>query len=251
MRGVIERRILANFRVDPDVLANVLPSPFRPKIVNDMGIAGICLIRLKQLRPRFAPAFLGISSENAAHRFAVEWDHNGETKEGVYIPRRDTSSRLNTLLGGRIFPGFHHHAHYDVRETDDQFCVVLDSDDDDTHVAVEGHVTKDLPAGSIFRSIQEASDFFQRGSLGYSATRTSGAYDGLELRTFDWRVESLAVDRVESSYFEDRKLFPAGTIEFDCALLMRDIKHEWHGRPSLFAESVRTPPREESALTTK
>jgi len=30
-----------------------------------------CLIRLKDIRPRFFPSFLGISSENAAHRIAV------------------------------------------------------------------------------------------------------------------------------------------------------------------------------------
>ncbi len=208
MRGVIDRRILANFHVDPDVLANVLPSPFRPKLINGKGIAGICLIRLKQLRPRFVPAFLGISSENAAHRIAVEWDQNGETKEGVYVPRRDTSSRLNTLVGGRLFPGVHHHARFQVHEHDDQYSVVLNSDDDDTHVAVDGRVASDLPADSVFGSIRGASDFFEYGSLGYSATHTGGEYDGLELRTFNWEVLPLSVERVESSFFENRKLFP-------------------------------------------
>src|ERR1700683_3947440 len=105
IRGLIDRRILVNFRADSDVLARLLPAPFRPKLVNGMGMAGVCLIRLKSIRPRFLPAFLGISSENAAHRIAVEWDEDGETTEGVFIPRRDTSSRLNTLLGGRLFPG--------------------------------------------------------------------------------------------------------------------------------------------------
>ena len=100
IRGLIDRRILVNFRVNPDVLARVLPAPFRPKLVNGAGMAGVCLIRLKHIRPRFLPSFLGISSENAAHRIAVEWGDAGETKEGVFIPRRDTSSRLNTLLGG-------------------------------------------------------------------------------------------------------------------------------------------------------
>ena len=57
--------------------------PFRPKLVKGKGIAGICLIRLKQIRPRFVPSFLGISSGNAAHRIAVEWDEHGETKPGV------------------------------------------------------------------------------------------------------------------------------------------------------------------------
>ena len=86
IQGLIDRRVLVNFRVDPDVLSRVVPSPFRPQTVNGFGVAGICLIRLKHIRPRILPSFLGISSENAAHRIAVEWDSNGVTKTGVYIP---------------------------------------------------------------------------------------------------------------------------------------------------------------------
>jgi hypothetical protein len=29
-------------------------------------------------------------------------------------------------------------------------------------------------------------------------------------------------------------LFPAGSVELDCALLMRGIDHEWHGREPLY-----------------
>ena len=97
MRGLIDRRILVNFRVDPEVLSRLLPPPFRPQLVQGKGMAGICLIRLRQLRPRWLPAFAGITSENAAHRIAVEWDDHGTTHSGVYIPRRDSSSLLNCL----------------------------------------------------------------------------------------------------------------------------------------------------------
>lgn len=38
---------------------------------------------------------------------------------------------------------------------------------------------------------------------------------------------------MQSSFFEDAASFPAGTIQFDCALLMRDIPHEWHSEPDL------------------
>src|SRR4051812_3878025 len=107
IRGIIDRRILVNYRVDPDVLTKILPAPFRPKLVNGAGMAGVCLIRLTKIRPRFLPSFLGISSENAAHRIAVEWDHDSKIKQGVFIPRRDTSSWPNTLVGGRLFPGIH------------------------------------------------------------------------------------------------------------------------------------------------
>jgi hypothetical protein len=116
IRGVLDRRILVNFRADPDVLAGILPPPFRPKVVNGVGMAGVCLIRLKHIRPRWLPPFMGISSENAAHRIAVEWEQDGQLREGVFIPRRDTSSRLNALAGGRLFPGLHHHARFQVDE---------------------------------------------------------------------------------------------------------------------------------------
>ncbi len=52
IRGVIDRRILVNFRVDAAVLARLLPAPFRPELVNGPGMAGVCLIRLKDIRPR-------------------------------------------------------------------------------------------------------------------------------------------------------------------------------------------------------
>lgn len=228
IQGMIDRRILVNYRVDPSILEGLLPSPFRPKLIHGMGMAGICLIRLKQIRPRGVPSQVGIASENAAHRIAVEWDEQGTPREGVYIPRRDTSSWPNTLVGGRIFPAVLHHAHFGVAESDNDSYVKLDSDDATTHLLVEADRACDLPPTSIFASLEEASDFFERGSVGYSPASRSGAYDGIELCSTEWRVEPLVVSRVESSYFDDGALFPAGAAEFDCALLMRHITHEWH-----------------------
>ncbi len=235
IRGLIDRRILVNYRVQPDVLVRLLPSPFRPKLVNGSGMAGVCLIRLNQVRPKFLPAFLGLSSENAAHRIAIEWDDDGETKEGVFVPRRDTSSRVNTLLGGRIFPGLQNHAVFQVREHDEHFHVELTSDDHHTHVLVEGQVAEELPRDSVFGSLEEASRFFEHGSLGYSVTSKPGQYDGLELCSFNWHVRPLNVTHMESSFFENRGFFPSGSVEFDCALLMQGIDHEWHGRDVVYS----------------
>ena len=105
LQGTIKRRFLINYRVDPETMQRLLPAPFRPKLQHGFAIAGICLIRLEQIRPRGIPATLGLTSENAAHRVAVEWtDSANQKREGVYIPRRDTDSRLNSWAGGRIFP---------------------------------------------------------------------------------------------------------------------------------------------------
>ena len=198
-----------------------------------MGIAGICLIRLKNIKPQFIRGNFGLSSENAAHRIAVEWDEDGVVREGVYIPRRDTSSKLNTLVGGKLFPGVHHHAHFTTVERGTYYRVALDSHDDQTHVLVEGHTADALPTTSIFASLSQASDFFEAGTIGYSATPQNGQYDGLELRTLNWQVAPLAIDQFESSFFENKQLFPEGSLHFDCALVMQNIQHEWHGLDAL------------------
>ena len=105
VHGTIKRRLLINYRVDPAVMSRHLPAPFRPKLHDQSAIAGICLIRLEDIRPRRFGASFGVSSENAAHRVAVVWDDEAGSHDGVYIPRRDTGSLVNHLAGGRLFPG--------------------------------------------------------------------------------------------------------------------------------------------------
>jgi hypothetical protein len=233
MTGVIERRMLVNFRVEPQVIGQFLPVPFQPKIIHGYGIAGICLIRLKEIRPVGLPAWMGVGSENAAHRIAVVWQEGGVQKEGVYIPRRDSSSTFNHWAGGRLFPGYHHAAHFQVQEGNGQYAVSLESKDGDTRLFVQAKRAEKLPDTSIFRSLAEASAFFEGGALGYSATPRTGVYDGLELYTSRWQVEPLDVAAVESSFFADESRFPKGSVTFDNALLMEQIAHEWRGQPPL------------------
>jgi hypothetical protein len=54
------------------------------------------------------------------------------------------------------------------------------------------------------------------------------------LKTKEWRVEPLQVTRVYSSYFSDEEKFPPVTIEFDHALIMRNVEHEWHSADDLY-----------------
>lgn len=107
IRGRIRRRILVNFRVDPEVMRRQLPAPFRPKLLGTSAVAGLCLIRLEGIRPALLPTPLGLNSENAAHRVAVVWDEDTQAREAVWIPRRDSNSLLAKLVGGRWFPGEH------------------------------------------------------------------------------------------------------------------------------------------------
>lgn len=225
IQGIIDRRVLVNFIVDPDTIKKIIPQPFRPKIYKNKSIVGICLIRLKHIRPKGLPDFIGISSENGAHRIAVEWTENGETKEGVFIPRRDTSSYLNSLAGGRIFPGRHFHAKFDVKEENGYYHIAFKSSDG-TIISIDANKTNTLNPNSIFQNLDAASKFFEGGAVGYSPN--GNKYDGLKLKTYNWKIEPLNVTFVQSSFFENESIFPKGSVQFDNALLMTQIKHEWH-----------------------
>jgi hypothetical protein len=191
--------MLINFTVDPDTVAAILPKPFKPKTINGKAIAGICLIRRKQLRIKGLPAFLGLGSENNAHRIAVEWMEAGELKEGVYIPRRDTSSLFNTITGGRVFPGRHYRAKFDVRESETDYHIAFKSSDGTT-ISVDARVTDEFNPQSIFKDLPTASAFFKGGTLGYSPN--GGKYDGLLLKTYTWQMKPLQVSHVHRAFLK-------------------------------------------------
>ncbi len=243
-RGVIDRRILVNFAIEPQVLDPVLPDRFRPRTVDgpagERAIGGICCIRLTAMRPRGLPAAVGVTSENAAHRIGVEWEgDDGETRSGVYVPRRDTSSRLNSVFGSRSF-GRHYHADFAVTEDADRYRLHMRNDDHDVTVEVDAMETDGLPDGSVFPDVGAASAYHECGAVGYCPTPTGDRLAGVELATDEWHVEPLSVESVRASFFEQ---FPEDAVTFDNALLMCDIGHEWQPRRSFTVERPTRPGR--------
>jgi hypothetical protein len=197
-----------------------------------MGIGGVCMIRFSALRPRFAPAFLGIDSENAAHRIAVEWEMNGKNFEGVYIPKRNTASSFNFYAGGRFFPGIFQKSFFQVEEDGNRYKVDIFSESHrEKVVSFDGQSSKSLSAGSIFPNLEEVSVFFAKGSIGYSLSRDESHLQGMELRLLEWQIEPMKITNAFAQLFEDREKFPIGTAELDSAMLMKNLKHEWHRIP--------------------
>ncbi|CAN5415582.1 DUF2071 domain-containing protein [soil metagenome] len=237
MAGVIDRRLLVNYRVDPDVARGLIPDGLRPLLVDGNAVAGICLLRLDQLRPAGLPAAIGLRSENVAHRIAVEWDTPDGMRTGVFIPRRDSGSRVNVAVGGRLFPGPHGRARFEVNETPDQLTVSFRNRDDGATARVEVKVATELRGSHLFRDLATASDFFRSGSIGWSPRRRGPRLDGLELRTSAWTMEPTDIVSVSSSFFEGGPV-PASAAQLDCVLLMRRVPVTWLDAGGQFAASA-------------
>ncbi len=166
---------------------------------------------------------------------AVEWDENGERRERVFIPRRDTNSWFNKALGGRVFPGIFNRRVFEIREAHGAVAVRIVRAVGGEEVAFSGRPAERLPTSSTFPSVAEAAGFFSLGATGYSATHREGHYHGMELKSLSWSIEPLDVVHARSCFFDDAVRFPPGSVELDCALVMREIDHEWHSRPDLYS----------------
>lgn len=233
IEGLLDRRILLNYHFDLEFLGKFLPPPFEARAHKGRGVGGICMIRFRALRPRGLPSIFGINSENAAHRIAVQWNDKGVRRDGVFIPRRDTASPFNYWAGGSIFPGIFDRASFKVEENGTRYKVEIAGNGKQPHVIFDGEETSSFASTSIFSSLDEASEFFSKGAVGYSASKDRSHFQGMELRLLEWQITPLAVNRAFVQLFEDSTSFPKGAVSFDSAMVMKGLKHEWHNIPTI------------------
>lgn len=235
--STIERRLLVNYRVDPDVVAAQLPKPFRPQTVSGWGVGGVCFIALRGLRPAGVPTGLGFSSENVAHRFAVEWDEDDGHHVAVYVPRRDSGSRVISWSGGRVFPGSHGLARFEVQDTGADIHIEVVSRDGAVRLMVTAHTAKAM-TGELFSSIDDATSFFRTAPLGYAPASRPAGFDGVRLVTEHWDAEPASVSEMRSSVFDNKTMFPPGTCTLDSALIMRNLSVRWASEGRLHPRSL-------------
>lgn len=220
VRGVqaqLRRRLLISYRVDPDVAASLLPEGFRPQLVDGSALAGVCVLGLEAIRPRwFAPRW-GLRSENAAHRIAVEWDGPEGTEQGVFIFERHSSAWHPVLFGGRLFPGVHHRARFTTREGSGRYALTMDAGAHSIAADVEvgGEWTS-----SFFDSVDEASEFYRAGRIGWSYRHDGREVEPVALASDEWAVEGARLHSLRSSFFD---ALPEGAAVFDSVVVMRDL----------------------------
>ena len=141
----------------------------------------------------------------------------------MYVLRRDAAQALPVLGGGRLFPGVHGRARFDVEEEPDRLHVDIRTSDG---LVVDVTVGPSAEWSSrLFADATAASTFFEGGACGWSPDRR-GCLEGIEMRTDQWAAEPVSVT-ARSSFYENPDPFPPGSLHLDAALLMRDLPVTW------------------------
>lgn len=219
VRSTIERRLLVNWRADPGDVGPLLPAPFRPHLVDGSAVVGVCILRLEHVRPPGLPRWAGTGFTSAAHRVSVSWDGPDGTEEhGVYVVRRDTSSRLVAAAGGRLFPGALRRARFVEASTKDELACCFASGDG-TSVDVHG-VIGGADRSHLFASPAMAERFFLGGAVAYSPNAGGDDLDALELAADRFELVPVTVSDARSTMWDT-----VGSL--DGAYLMSDVPATW------------------------
>jgi len=218
--GVVESRILVNFRVGLDTLDTVLPEPFRGREVGEtgVGIGTVCFTKVTKARPWFVPESLSVGFETATHRISAAVEGEGGTTFCVYVPQREVSSRFCSVVGGFLLPTDFDRAEFQTKENDGARLIRADG------IKFAGakmyETDRDgVNDDSVFYSLESASKFLCEGGVEYS--KSGGGYGGVEFRTDETIIEPIDVTEAHSSYFEKMGA------RFDSAFRMRDVEGKW------------------------
>lgn len=217
VRAHLRRRLLLSYRLDPEVARGLLPERFRPQIVNGHALAGVCVLGIEDIRPKWFRSRWGLRSENAAHRMAVEWDENGEVRRGVYIFERHSSAWSPVLFGGRLFPGVHRKARFTIDESGDRYALTMDTKGESLAADVE--VGGEWRSG-VFATVEDASEFYRAGRIGWSRRHDGVTFEPVAVTSEEWSVEGARMLSLRSSFFD---ALPHGAAEFDSVVVMRDL----------------------------
>jgi len=115
-----------------------------------------------------------------------------------------------------------------VHEDKDRLRMEVSGDNGETDLSFSARISGEWRGTSGFETFQEVSEFFRKGDCGFSCSLRGDELEGLQLKTLKWAMVPMEIESQRSAFFSDSKRFPVGSIEFDCALLMRGVPHEWH-----------------------
>ncbi len=220
LRGTIDRQVLIAYRIDVDHVRSLVPEPFTPDVVDGSAICSVSLVSMHQIRPPYCPSVLGFRAESAAHSVAVILPSG---QHGMYVLRHDSSSSLSRMSGSRVFPGELHSSTFSVAECSTDIDIRMKSHNSPTTVIAKGDIVTDLDSGSIFGSLERATQFFSDGASHYVAAHLPSEFVGVRLDARDWIVQPLDLSLAKASYFEDGHLMPSSSVTFDSAMIMRGI----------------------------
>jgi hypothetical protein len=225
------KRFTVNFRVPLEELRRIIPEAIQLDEIRDTGCGMFsmcaCDFWVTRLGPLPIPA---VRNNDMLCRISTKIRKGSQTYRAYYTLRSDSSSRFLGFFGRRFSHFRKRTSRFERVDDGAQYNLCCEADDPlcggNLH-AVMASVSKDKPTTTIFKDIQEATDFVFNldGSCGYSYQR-----DMLSFQKIDYPVWDMYFCHEFEYKFPlmDYVLKTFGLhAELDCALFMQNTPQTW------------------------
>ena len=168
--GVVTRRFLITYPVQPTALARFLPPDADLSTWQGLGWVSACFVNIRHMRPSLVPRPVGIEFNYLVHRTRARVPYpDGVRRESVLVLEANITRGLATALGQRLSGVRFHTRDIRLLETPDYWRVRMR--DDAGAVLYQADIAKvsigdELPTSSRFPDLATADEFLLNVSYG-------------------------------------------------------------------------------------
>ncbi len=231
---VWEEALCFNLRVAPAALRPIVPDVFELDLHDGHAFVSLTASRLKDFGPSSLPAMLGVNFYQATYRaHVIHVDYAGRRRRGCYFVRSETNSPVMSFAANAL-PEFRAHrcaTHPIVMaRAGENLVLTVDSGDDPAGKVVAvldaSRDTREMPDGSVFRTIDEARALLVDFHEAFAYEPETDEVLVLRIERGDWH---LRVAQVVDAYlgFADAGPFPEGAAVLDSAFYFREVPYRW------------------------
>jgi hypothetical protein len=230
VEAFFRRSLVLTYAAPVPLLASLIGPGLAIDAYDEWGFLAIAMVETQGLRPKGLPSWLGSDFFLSGYRVFTRFVRPGkQTLRGLRILRSDTDRASMVGLGNLFTHYRYRRAKVEVTGDADRLEVRIRTPgrEADLHVVADVSArTATLPAGSPFRSMDDARSF--AGPLPYTFSYDERAKKMVVVRGLRqaWDPRPVDVEVLEATYL-DRPPFAGAGIRLANAFYVQDVPYAW------------------------
>lgn len=224
MTGTLDRCWLFTFQTPEEDAWGELPEPLEPVTHNGCAFWNVVVSRILRMRPKGAPAVLGVSYWHVGYRLYARFQpKSGPAVEGLYFARSDCDSPLMTAAGNLLTDYHFHTAPIEVHEEDRCVEIGIASPDSPAHAELCLVAPAQLSPYSAFCTLDEAAAFLKYKPFGLSV-HPGGKVSVVRIVRDEsaWKYRLVKVQSQRWAFFADKTVRP------EICYAVAPIRYQWN-----------------------